>query len=155
MNYNLIAGNFVKGFSRQYLRKQWSKGGRTGGISVGGFGISPSTTLRTSPGGKDLRKYRAMSRHCLLMDTPTAKTHKEICILFPLCALCVFPIGSVFLLRHFDASAGSARRFAQCDATLDGHRLAGKTFCVLCEKFFKPLSSYIFSKKKLDKQFFS
>ena len=48
-----------------------SKEGGTGGISVGRSNLSVATcsvfAIR-----KHLRKYRAMSRHCLLMDTPTA-----------------------------------------------------------------------------------
>ena len=68
-----------------------------------------NTSKKGGTGGISERKYRAMSRHCLLMDTPTAKYTKEAQIFPPLCSLCLLYWFGIFL--------------------------AEKTFCVLCDIF--------------------
>ena len=104
---------YSKGFSRQYLRKQWSKGGRTASDRQEHKGSSnfPPLLVRYFPlvvgislAGKTLG---------LLRSKIPIQYRKNL-----LCTLCL-PIGSVFLLRHPSTTLGtplrlrSVRRYAQ------------------------------------------
>ena len=113
----------LKGFSRQYLR---SNGARED---------APRPTDRSTKKGAQ-RFLSIVSFFLFVFFVP------------PLLGR-YFSFDTPRLRSGHRTSTGSVYHFgfAQCDATLDGHRLAGKTFCDLCD-IFKRLSRSINKKSK-------